>query len=91
MYHIIDMEGEHVKGYFVSNIYLVVTVRVKILLLKYNKISMPFKFPNYMDNKQCIKALNAFGSENEPFPEMSKQLFFYLPRIIFLGNQRVFD
>lgn len=52
---------------------------------------MPFKFPNYMDNKQYIKDLNAFGSENEPFPEMSKQLFFYLPRIIFLGNQRVFD
>lgn len=51
---------------------------------------MPFKFPNYLDNKQCIKALNA-GALNEPFSEMSKQLFLYLPRIIFLGNQRVFD
>lgn len=44
-----------------------------------------------MNNVQYIKALNTFISLNEVFSEMSKQLFPYLPRIIFLGNQRGFD
>lgn len=44
-----------------------------------------------MNNVKYIKALNTFISLNEVFYEMSKQLFSYLPRIIFLGNQRGFD
>lgn len=44
-----------------------------------------------MNNAQYIKALNSFISLNEVFSEMSKQLFSYLPRIIFLGNQKGFD
>lgn len=44
-----------------------------------------------MNNVQYIKALNTFISLDEVFSELSKQLFSYLPRIIFLGNQKVFD